>query len=110
MVSDALIQAGLSGGVGIGGGIAIGWFIKKILKILLFVVGAFFVALLAMEARGWISVKWAAITDQLNTLVSNSTATSALFNMHSGEQILTTLGIPLTGGLALGFAIGFMRG
>lgn len=70
---------------------------------------------MALSARGWLTVQWDKIND---SVVSLANSTSTVGNSTFGgigapdivHNITTSLGLPATGGLAAGFAIGFMRG
>jgi uncharacterized membrane protein (Fun14 family) len=97
--------------VSIGGGfftgIMIGYFIKKIIKILMFLVGGIVGLLLYLQQQQIISVN-------LDKLEQSSTFifTSMLSSFDSVTQIGDTsyLGIPLAGSLSAGLAVGLMRG
>ena len=110
MIDDALVQAGLSGGVGIGIGFAIGYALKKVFKLLLIGVGILFTIMVAMQMRGWLTVHWDVINQQVQGALSNTTTDSGLVSIHSAQVALGNLGIPLTGGLGIGITAGFIRG
>ncbi len=74
--------------IGSGGviGFLVGFAIKKVMKILAVIVGGFLAALIYLQSQSIITD-----TNQISAIAGN-------------------LGIPLTGGLAAGFAIGLMKG
>ena len=97
--------------VGLGGimGFLLGYFIRKIIKIILFAVGGILALLMYLQYQGLITVNMAKIqnyTDGIvNTLLSNSTET---WN-HIIPSGAANLGIPLTSSMTVGFTVGFLR-
>jgi uncharacterized membrane protein (Fun14 family) len=82
-------------------GYAIGFALKKILKWMLIIVGflagTFFVGVQLLQKYGYVStVNW----DKLGATNADIT------NVHN---LFHTLGIPISGGLGLGFLAGFVR-
>ena len=96
--------------IGSGGliGFLAGFAIKRIFKILAVIVGLFFAALMYFQAQNLISVNWDKIQSMSQGLVS--TLAHSLTDTGQISTITGNLGIPLTGGLAAGFAIGVMKG
>jgi uncharacterized membrane protein (Fun14 family) len=88
-------------------GAIVGYFAKKIIKILMFVAGGVVAFLLYLQQQQIISIN----LDKLEGS-SNSILTSILSSFNNVTQIgdTTSLGIPMAGGLSAGFAIGFMKG
>ena len=92
---------------------------KKLFNILAIIAGVFFAALLHLEQQGIVNVNWVRLqaTSQgvLSTIVStvNSTASVEVGGNHTAAAsllpTLTSLGVPLTGSMAAGFAVGFLR-
>lgn len=79
------------------------------MKILAIGVGIFFTALIYMESQNIVNINW----DKLQT-VSQSTV-STLTNSAGQIPVLSTastanFALPLTGSMAMGFAVGFMKG
>ena len=85
------------------------------------IAGVFFAVLVYLEQQGIVNINW----DKINTVYhgSLSTVTNAITNSTSGGiggshttaatsllPTLTNLGIPLTGSMATGFAIGLLKG
>jgi uncharacterized membrane protein (Fun14 family) len=114
------------GTVGIGGlaGFLIGFVIKKLFKILAIVAGVFFAVLIYLEQQGMININWNKINvvyhgvlSTLTSTITNSSATVGIGGSHTTTTTaasllpaITNLGIPLTGSMATGFAIGIMKG
>ncbi len=89
-------------------GILIGYAVKKVLRIGLVVMGIFFAALAYLQFQGMLNVN----CDQIE-LVSKNTIMSVIDSDVTGttsNSILSNLGLPLTGSVAVGFAVGFMKG
>jgi uncharacterized membrane protein (Fun14 family) len=107
--------------VGFGGlaGFLIGFLIKKLFKILAIIAGIFLAALMYLEQQGILNINW----DKLNiayhgvlstvtNTITNSTVSGGVGGSPATTSFLpaiTNLGIPLTGSMAAGFAIGFLR-
>ena len=96
--------------IGSGGliGFLAGFAIKRVFKILAVIVGIFFAALMYFQSQNLISVNWDKIQSMSQGMVS--TLAHTLTDTGQISTIAGNLGIPLTGGLAAGFAIGVMKG
>jgi uncharacterized membrane protein (Fun14 family) len=111
-------------GISVGGGffigILIGYALKKVLKIVAVVVGLFFAGLAYLQYQQIVNINWYKLqaTSQnavimlanATTQISNHINNIAEGNNHTTGLGISNLGIPLTGSMAMGFAIGFMRG
>ena len=107
MNTDSLIPIITSVGGGFFIGVIAGYFLKKIIKILMFVAGGIVALLLYLQRQQLISVDVEKM-EASSTLIFNSVASSFDKMTQSGD--VSTLGIPLAGGLSAGLAIGFMKG
>jgi uncharacterized membrane protein (Fun14 family) len=92
-------------------GYAIGFALKKILKLMLIIVGflagMFFVGVQLLQRYGYVSsVNWDKVGNDTSTQIQHWAANADITNVHS---LFHTLGIPVTGGLGLGFVAGFVR-
>ena len=110
--------------VGFGGlvGFLIGFIIKKLFKILAIVAGVFFAVLIYLEQQGMVNINWdkidvayhGVLSTVTNTITNSTTATGGIGGSHTTASSLlpaiTNLGIPITGSMATGFAIGIMKG
>ena len=122
LTSAATNYSPLLGTVGIGGlaGFLIGFVIKKLFKILAIVAGVFFAVLMYLEQQGMVNINWdkinvvyhGVLSTITNTISNSTTASGGVGGSHAAASLLptmTNLGIPLTGSMAAGFAIGFLR-
>jgi uncharacterized membrane protein (Fun14 family) len=100
-------------GAGFFAGILIGYALKKVVKVLAIVVGLFFAGLAYLQYQQIIDIKWARLQSvSQNTVTTLANATTQIPGFNSSDHIaaLSNLGIPLTGSMSMGFAIGFMKG
>ena len=100
--------------VGFGGvaGFLIGYAIKKVMKLMMVIIGLFFAALAYLWHQEIITIHWdrfAASSEGTLQGIQNATGTipSAADQTVSA---LANIGIPLTGSFAAAFAFGFMKG
>ena len=108
MIPDNFISISGTIGGGFVAGILIGWAVKKVIKLVAIMAGLFLVGLAYLQHQRIASVNWDRIEGTISTIAN---ATTNAFNDHNIESLATTnLGIPLTGGMSTGFAIGFMKG
>jgi uncharacterized membrane protein (Fun14 family) len=96
--------------IGSGGliGFLAGFALKRVFKIIAVIVGLFFAALMYFQSQNLISINWDKIQSISQGLIS--TLAHSLTDTGQIYTITGNLGIPLTGGLAAGFAIGVMKG
>jgi uncharacterized membrane protein (Fun14 family) len=92
-------------------GYAIGFALKKIFKWMLiiigFLAGMFFVSIQLLQKYGYMSlVNWDKLGNDTSTQIQHWVANVDVTNVHS---IFHTLGITVSGGLAVGFLAGFVR-
>ncbi len=107
-------------GATIGGGffvgILIGYALKKVVKIVAIVVGLFFAGLAFLQYQQIVNIDWnklQPVSQNVAMTVLNATKYIPGFTDVSGHtRNLTTsdFGIPLTGSMAVGFTLGFVRG
>jgi uncharacterized membrane protein (Fun14 family) len=108
MVVDNISYIGVVVGGGFFGGLLLGYAIKKVVKLIAVVVGLFLAGLGYLQYQQIASVNWDKVEGTIS-IIANTTSNT--LNNHNIETLVTTnLGIPLTGGVSAGFAIGFMRG
>jgi uncharacterized membrane protein (Fun14 family) len=89
-------------------GILVGYAVKKVLRIVLVILGTFFAALAYLNYQGLLSVNW-----EKMEIISRGILTTLVDSEITGNTanpILSNLGLPLTGGMAMGFALGFVKG
>jgi uncharacterized membrane protein (Fun14 family) len=94
------------------GGILIGYALKKVVKLFALIVGLFLAGIAYLQYQQILNINWnklqAASQDTL-TVLSNSTMHIPGFNSDH-TAVLSNLGIPLTGSISMGIAIGFLKG
>jgi uncharacterized membrane protein (Fun14 family) len=94
-----LTQLGAGGVVGL----CIGYALKKIAKIVAFIIGVFSLGLIYLESQGLISVDWLGVEAWGNT---------ALASLGQMEGVLGAIlsNLPFAGGAVIGFSIGVKMG
>lgn len=106
-MSEIIVPIITSIGGGFVSGILVGYFLKKIIKITIFVVGGIVGLLMYLQQEQIILLN----VDKLehsSTFILNSVASS--FDKMTQIGDTTSLGIPLAVGLSAGLAIGLMKG
>ena len=108
MIMDNISSIGAVVGGGFFGGLLLGYALKKVVKLIAVIVGLFIAGLAYLQYQQIASVNWDRIEGTISTIAN---ATTDTFNDHNIESYaMTNLGIPLTGGISAGLAIGFMKG
>ena len=115
MNSESVSYIAATIGGGFFAGILIGYALKKVVKLLAVVVGLFFAGLVYLQYEQIVTINWNKIprlSQNLVATLTNATTQIAGFNGsgHAGGLAITNFGIPLTGSMSIGFAIGFMKG
>lgn len=97
-------------------GILIGYALKKVVKLVALVVGLFFAGLVYLQYQQILNINWnnLQVVSQ-NTLSILANATTKIPGLgsnadHTASLALTNIGIPFTGSISMGFAIGFIHG
>src|SRR5918996_5167008 len=96
-------------GRGFFGGILIGYALKKIIKIVAIITGFFLAALAYLQYQQIANIDWGRLqTISEDTITTLANATQQIPGLDGNdtvpsELIMTNLGIPLTGSLAIGF-------
>ena len=108
-------QIGFAIGGGFFAGILIGYALKKVVKVVAVVVGLFFAGLAYLQYQQIIDIKWAKLQAvSQNTVITVANATTHIpgfgASHHVSALAISNLGIPLTGSMSMGFAVGFMKG
>jgi len=103
---DSLIPVTTSVGGGFFFGMVLGYFVKKIVKILMFVAGGIVGLLLYLQQQ--VILVDLDKMEASSAFIFNSVASS--FDKVTQTGDMATLGIPLAGGLSAGLAIGLMKG
>jgi uncharacterized membrane protein (Fun14 family) len=112
---EHISSIGITIGAGFFAGILIGFALKKVLKVVAIIVGLFFAGLAYLQYQQIININWAKLqgaSQNTVTMLANATTQIPGFNMsnHTTTALaLSNLGIPLTGSMAMGFTIGFLK-
>ena len=83
------------------------------MKLVAVVVGLFFAGIAYLQYQQIIEIKWAklqALSQNAVTTLVNTTTQLPGFSNADHTLALSNPGIPLTGSMSMGFAIGFMKG
>ncbi|MGB8938516.1 MAG: FUN14 domain-containing protein [Candidatus Nitrosopolaris sp.] len=89
-------------------------FLKIVVKVVAIVVGLFFAGLAYLQYQEIVAIKWNKVPQLSQKVVmtlANATNQIPGFNSgHPADIAISNFGIPLTGSMSVGFAIGFMKG
>jgi uncharacterized membrane protein (Fun14 family) len=118
---EILSSFGATIGGGFFGGALIGFALKKVLKILAVIAGLFFAVLAYLQYQQIVNINWSKLQETSHNVVTTLANTTTQISDHinniteSNNHATVTLaisnfGIPLTGSMAMGFALGFMKG
>jgi len=99
IVSPLVFQLGI-GGVG---GFIVGFALKKLSKLVLFLTGLFILALIYLSTQGIINVDYASLFNALSSLISSA---SSAFSWLVGVISL----LPFAGSFIVGFLLGLKIG
>ena len=103
-------------------GVLIGYALKKVIKIAAIIVGLFLAGLAYLQSQQIAIINWnklQTVSEGTITTLSNAilqipvvTGSTGNFNTTATASpiVMTSFGIPLTGSMSAGFAIGFMKG
>jgi uncharacterized membrane protein (Fun14 family) len=96
-------------------GVLIGYALKKVIKMVAVIAGLFLAGLAYLQYHQIANINWnklQAVSEGIITTLSN-----ALIHIQSSGDshtaaslMMTSYGIPLSGGMSAGFTIGFMKG
>jgi uncharacterized membrane protein (Fun14 family) len=107
--SDIIVPISAIVGGGFFGGLLFGYAIKKVVKLIAVVVGLFVVGLAYLQYQQISSFDWNRIEVLANSALGNVTAHIST-NQELVALEMSNFGIPLTGSMSAGFAVGFMKG
>jgi len=101
----------------IGGGffadIVMGYALKKVVKLAAVVVGLFFAGIAYLQYQQILNINWNKLqmtSQNILSTLSNAITQNPGFNSSDHTAVLSNVGIPLTGSMATGFAVGFLKG
>lgn len=110
---ENLYLSTLTIGGGFFAGTLIGYALKKVVVVAV-VVGLFLAGLAYLQYQQIVAISWNKIPRLLqnaaNELANAPTQIPGFSSDHISALAMTNFGIPLTGSMAMGFAVGFMEG
>jgi uncharacterized membrane protein (Fun14 family) len=106
MNAESLIPVVTSMGGGFFIGLVLGYFVKKIVKILMFVAGGIVGLLLYLQQQQIISVNMEKLETSSTTIL---TSLASSFDKMTQIGDFTSIGIPLTASIAAGFTIALAK-
>src|SRR5437867_11973096 len=106
MFIESLIPAAASIGGGFFIGILVGYFVKKVIKVLMFVAGGIVGLLLYLQQEQIISVNIERLEGSSTTIL---TTLSSSFDKMTQIGDMSTLGIPLAASIAAGFTVALAK-
>ena len=101
------VSAGIGGGFF--GGLLLGYALKKVVKLVAVIVGLFIAGLAYLQYQQIASFDWNKIEAMAGAALGNVTAHIST-NQELATLAMSNFGIPLTGSMSAGFAVGFMKG
>jgi uncharacterized membrane protein (Fun14 family) len=107
--TDSITSISATIGAGFVGGILLGFALKKVVRALAVIVGLFFAGLAYLQYQQMASFDWNRIEGVISTTLGNVTA-QFLDGQYTAALAMSNFGIPLTGSMSAGFAVGFMKG
>jgi uncharacterized membrane protein (Fun14 family) len=96
-------------GGGFFGGLLLGYAIKKVVKLIAIIGGLFIVGLSYLQYQQIASFDWNRIEVMAGAALGNVTAHIST-NQELETLAMSNFGIPLSGSMSAGFAVGFMKG
>jgi uncharacterized membrane protein (Fun14 family) len=96
-------------GGGFFGGLLFGYALKKVVKLVAVIAGLFVAGLAYLQYQQIASFDWNKIEAMAGAALGTVTAHIST-NQELTTLAMSNLGIPLSGSMSAGFAVGFMRG
>jgi uncharacterized membrane protein (Fun14 family) len=106
MNTESLIPTATSIGGGFFIGVLLGYFVKKIVKILMFVAGGIVGLLLYLQQQQIISVNMEKLETSSTAILTSLAST---FDKMTQVGDFTSIGIPLTASIAAGFTVALAK-
>jgi uncharacterized membrane protein (Fun14 family) len=107
--SDNITSISATVGGGFFGGLLFGFALKKVVKVFAVVVGLFIAGLAYLQYQQVASFDWNRIEVAITTTLGDVMA-QILNGQDTAALAMSNFGIPLTGSMSAGFAVGFMKG
>ncbi len=109
MSTDVITFAAATVGGGFFGGLLFGYAIKKVVKLIAVIAGLFIAGLAYLQYQQIASIDWNRIEAMAGAALGNVTAHIST-NQELATLAMSNFGIPLSGSMSAGFAVGFMKG
>jgi uncharacterized membrane protein (Fun14 family) len=106
MASEAIFPLAATVGGGFLSGILLGYFVKKVIKILMFILGGIITVLLLLQYQGVITINMSKLESSLLWLMNSLSSLSLQLSNTTDVGILT---VPLTSSISAGFILGFLK-
>jgi uncharacterized membrane protein (Fun14 family) len=107
--TDIIASISATVGGGFFGGLLFGYAIKKVVKLIAVIAGLFIAGLAYLQYQQIASFDWNRIEVMAGAALGNVTAHIST-NQELATLAMSNFGIPLTGSMSAGFAVGFMKG
>ena len=109
MSTEVITATAATVGGGFFGGLLFGYAIKKVVKLLAVIVGLFIAGLAYLQYQQIASFDWNRIEAMAGAALGNVTSHIST-NQELATLAMSNFGIPLSGSMSAGFAVGFMKG
>jgi uncharacterized membrane protein (Fun14 family) len=109
LVTDIITSTAATVGGGFFGGLLFGYAIKKVVKLIAVIAGLFVAGLAYLQYQQIASFDWNRIEAMAGAALGNVTAHIST-NQELATLVMSNYGVPLTGSMSAGFAVGFMKG
>jgi uncharacterized membrane protein (Fun14 family) len=103
--TEVITATAATAGGGFFGGLLFGYAIKKVVKLIAVIAGLFIAGLAYLQYQHIASFDW----NRIEAMAGNVTAHIST-NQELATLALSNFGIPLSGSMSAGFAVGFMKG
>jgi uncharacterized membrane protein (Fun14 family) len=107
--ADSIISVSMIVGGGFFGGLLLGYAIKKVVKMVAIIVGLFIAGLTYLQYQHIAAFDWNRI-EVLASAALGHISTQITTSQKAIAFSMSNLGIPLSGSMSAGFAVGFMKG
>lgn len=109
MSADSVTSASAIVGGGFFGELLLGYAIKKVVKLIAIIAGLFIAGLAYLQYQQIASFDWTRIEVLASAALGNVTAYISN-SQEATALVMSNFGIPLSGSMSAGFAVGLMKG
>jgi uncharacterized membrane protein (Fun14 family) len=107
--TDIVASSAATVGGGFFGGLLFGYAVKKVVKLIAVIAGLFIAGLAYLQYQQVASFDWNRIEILASAALGNVTS-QITNNQEAIAFSMSNFGIPLSGSMSAGFAVGFMKG